>query len=80
MVFVPHKGPLFQYNESGKATSLLQPEVYRWLRFAIGKREYGIEDVSEERPWRCRVWQVNTSFAFFFHTRRQAMLFLLRWG
>lgn len=81
MVFIPSTSHIFQRSDIGIISQFPEMEVLLWLRRAIGKQVHKIaDDVSEERPWRHRVWQVNTSHVFFFHTKRQAALFLLRCG
>ena len=79
IVVVPHAGDLFLYQDTGKVTGLISLELTLWLRRAIGMRVWDYSNTSEERPWYGRVWQINTSYAFFFHTKKQARLFVLRW-
>ena len=79
VVLVPYDSPIFvQYF--GIPRQQVTQDVRHWLRTVMGDKALNFENVSQNFPWRHRVWQVNVSHAFFFYTARQAMIFKLRWG
>jgi hypothetical protein len=80
VVCIPHNSPIFQVTHSGVPTYRLESDVLQWIQETIGDKVRRIaEDVSEDFPWDHRPWQLNTSHAFFFHTKKQARMFILRW-
>lgn len=79
IVILPADHKVFQRFPDGKPAPMLHTDAFMWMCRAIGKREHGIQDVSHERPWRHRVWRINTSNAIFFHTRRQMRTFIVVW-
>ena len=74
IVIVNHDANLVLLSYGGPV-----PELRHWLEVNVGVENRTMQDVSKERPWRWRTWQLNRSDAFFFHSLRHAQLFALRW-